>query len=57
MSSSRPLVVGPDDGPSSPPYPYLMEGKVISGFGRGSKEVSVAVWVRREQSRGFCFLL
>ncbi|KZZ96796.1 Riboflavin kinase [Moelleriella libera RCEF 2490] len=41
MSSSRPLVVGPDDGPSSPPYPYLMEGKVISGFGRGSKELGI----------------
>jgi riboflavin kinase len=37
--SSRPSVVGPDSGPEAP-YPLHMEGKVISGFGRGSKEVS-----------------
>lgn len=36
--SSRPSVVGPEAGPETP-YPYRMEGKVISGFGRGSKEV------------------
>lgn len=36
--SSRPSVVGPDSGPEAP-YPLHMEGKVISGFGRGSKEV------------------
>lgn len=38
MSSTRPKIVGPDAGPE-PPYPLHMEGKVISGFGRGSKEV------------------
>ncbi|OAQ73875.1 riboflavin kinase [Pochonia chlamydosporia 170] len=36
--TTRPSIVGPDSGPQSP-YPYKMEGKVISGFGRGSKEV------------------
>lgn len=36
--SARPEIVGPDAGPEQP-YPYQMEGKVISGFGRGSKEV------------------
>lgn len=36
--SGRPAVVGADAGPEAP-YPLQMEGKVISGFGRGSKEV------------------
>lgn len=36
--TERPSVVGSDAGPEAP-YPYRMEGKVISGFGRGSKEV------------------
>lgn len=40
MGSKRPLVVGPDSGPE-PPFPLQMEGKVIKGFGRGSKEVSL----------------
>ncbi|KAK8147613.1 riboflavin kinase [Beauveria asiatica] len=35
--SDRPAIVGEDAGPE-PPYPLRMEGKVISGFGRGSKE-------------------
>lgn len=36
--SPRPSIVGPDAGPEEP-YPLKMEGTVISGFGRGSKEV------------------
>ncbi|KHO01776.1 Riboflavin kinase [Metarhizium album ARSEF 1941] len=36
----RPSIVGPDSGPA-PPYPYRMEGKVIPGFGRGSKELGI----------------
>jgi len=39
-STSRPLIVGPDSGPE-PPFPVRMEGKVISGFGRGSKELGI----------------
>lgn len=39
MGNTRPLVVGPASGPESP-FPLQMEGKVIKGFGRGSKEVS-----------------
>ncbi|KAG6020316.1 hypothetical protein E4U41_002884 [Claviceps citrina] len=38
MSPHRPLIVGPDTGPEAP-FPYAMEGKVIAGFGRGSKEL------------------
>ena len=38
---SRPSVVCPDSGPE-PPYPLRMEGEVISGFGRGSKEVCLS---------------
>jgi hypothetical protein len=34
----RPTIIGPDSGPESP-YPLRMGGKVVSGFGRGSKEV------------------
>ncbi|KAG6005963.1 riboflavin kinase [Claviceps lovelessii] len=40
MSTPRPSIVGPDSGPE-PPYPYTMEGKVIKGFGRGSKELGI----------------
>jgi len=39
-SDPRPSIVGPDTGPE-PPFPYRMEGKVISGFGRGSKELGI----------------
>ncbi|KAH6956762.1 hypothetical protein HG530_002255 [Fusarium avenaceum] len=38
--SSRPSVVGPEAGPEAP-YPLHMEGTVISGFGRGSKELGI----------------
>ncbi|KAJ4150134.1 hypothetical protein LMH87_010899 [Akanthomyces muscarius] len=38
--SGRPAVVGADAGPEAP-YPLQMEGKVISGFGRGSKELGI----------------
>lgn len=31
--------MGPASGPESP-FPLQMEGEVIKGFGRGSKEVS-----------------
>ncbi|TVY20804.1 Riboflavin kinase [Lachnellula arida] len=36
----RPTIIGPDTGPS-PPFPLRMEGEVISGFGRGSKELGI----------------
>jgi riboflavin kinase len=35
----RDPVAGPDDGPAAP-FPLRLSGKVIKGFGRGSKEVS-----------------
>ncbi|OAA70232.1 Riboflavin kinase [Cordyceps fumosorosea ARSEF 2679] len=38
--SDRPAIVGADAGPE-PPYPLQMEGEVISGFGRGSKELGI----------------
>lgn len=34
----RPQIIGPDSGPESP-FPLRMKGKVVSGFGRGSKDV------------------
>lgn len=34
----RAAIVGPDNGPKAP-YPLYMRGEVVSGFGRGSKEV------------------
>lgn len=36
----RDAVAGPDAGPQ-PPFPLRLDGKVIKGFGRGSKEVSL----------------
>ncbi|KAG5957842.1 riboflavin kinase, partial [Claviceps cyperi] len=40
MDTTRPSIVGPDSGPEWP-FPYKMEGKVIAGFGRGSKELGI----------------
>jgi hypothetical protein len=39
VRAHRPAIVGPDAGPE-PPYPVRLEGPIIKGFGRGSKEVS-----------------
>ncbi|KAF4632728.1 hypothetical protein G7Y89_g5401 [Cudoniella acicularis] len=36
----RPAIIGPDSGPEAP-FPLRMEGEVISGFGRGSKELGI----------------
>lgn len=38
--TARPLIIGPSTGPEAP-YPLQMVGKVISGFGRGSKELGI----------------
>ncbi|CAL3969464.1 unnamed protein product [Diplocarpon coronariae] len=38
--AARPSIVGPDSGPA-PPFPLRMGGEVISGFGRGSKELGI----------------
>ena len=40
MATNRPLIIGPSTGPEAP-YPLQMEGKVIRGFGRGSKELGI----------------
>jgi len=40
MATARPLIIGPSTGPEAP-YPLRMEGKVIRGFGRGSKELGI----------------
>ena len=40
MAATRPLIIGPPTGPQAP-YPLRMEGKVIKGFGRGSKELGI----------------
>ena len=42
--SPRPLYAGPDEGPELP-FPVKVSGKVIKGFGRGSKEVREAQYV------------
>jgi hypothetical protein len=34
----RPTIIGADSGPEAP-FPLKMKGKVVKGFGRGSKEV------------------
>ncbi|SLM39963.1 riboflavin kinase [Lasallia pustulata] len=36
----RPSVTGPDSGPE-PPFPLKLNGKVVKGFGRGSKELGI----------------
>lgn len=38
-SGPRDKIIGTDAGPEAP-FPLRMHGKVVSGFGRGSKEVS-----------------
>ncbi|KAI1078115.1 riboflavin kinase [Whalleya microplaca] len=40
MSTERPRILYPDSGPEAP-FPLHMEGTVISGFGRGSKELGI----------------
>ncbi|EIW59404.1 riboflavin kinase [Trametes versicolor FP-101664 SS1] len=40
MTTARPLIIGPSTGPEAP-YPLHMEGKVINGFGRGSKALGI----------------
>ncbi|KAJ7452189.1 riboflavin kinase [Mycena galericulata] len=40
MATARPLIIGPSTGLEAP-YPLQMEGKVISGFGRGSKQLGI----------------
>ncbi|KAI9319805.1 hypothetical protein BX666DRAFT_1916479 [Dichotomocladium elegans] len=39
INPDRPLLVGPES-PESP-YPFLVTGTVVSGFGRGSKELGI----------------
>ncbi|KAI1380408.1 riboflavin kinase [Hypoxylon crocopeplum] len=39
-AQDRPRILYADSGPE-PPYPLQMEGTVISGFGRGSKELGI----------------
>ncbi|KAI9666083.1 MAG: riboflavin kinase [Bathelium mastoideum] len=39
-SNARPSVVGADSGPEAP-FPLRLNGKVIKGFGRGSKELGI----------------
>ncbi|KAK4185557.1 putative riboflavin kinase [Podospora australis] len=38
--TTRPLLIGPPSGPVDP-YPLRMSGPVISGFGRGSRELGI----------------
>ncbi|KAK0120192.1 riboflavin kinase [Cadophora gregata] len=38
--AARPDIIGADSGPE-PPFPLRMSGKVVSGFGRGSKELGI----------------
>ncbi|KAI1159647.1 hypothetical protein F5B18DRAFT_635955 [Nemania serpens] len=40
IADPRPRILYPDAGPE-PPFPLRMEGAVISGFGRGSKELGI----------------
>jgi hypothetical protein len=40
MATARPLIIGPSTGPEAP-YPLRMEGIVIRGFRRGSKELGI----------------
>ncbi|CZS94858.1 related to FMN1-Riboflavin kinase [Rhynchosporium agropyri] len=40
VRATRPQIIGPDSGPE-PPFPLRMSGKVVSGFGRGSKELGI----------------
>lgn len=48
--------MGPASGPESP-FPLQMEGKVIKGFGRGSKEVSALRLTHFALTLFFAFLV
>jgi hypothetical protein len=43
--TERPLIVGPDT--LQPPFPVFLKGKVIKGFGRGSKELGIPTGTAR----------
>lgn len=43
INPDRPLILGPEI-PESP-YPYPLEGTVVKGFGRGSKELGIPTGV------------
>ncbi|TAQ83356.1 hypothetical protein B7494_g8320 [Chlorociboria aeruginascens] len=49
---ARPTIIGPDSGPEAP-FPLRMKGEVISGFGRGSKEVymPLSIFLSREERK------
>ena len=36
----RPAIVDPDEGPTAP-FPICIQGQVVKGFGRGSKELGI----------------
>lgn len=40
MATARPFIIGPSTELEAP-YPLQLEGKVIHGFGHGSKELSI----------------
>ncbi|KAJ7642790.1 riboflavin kinase [Mycena polygramma] len=40
MATARPPIIGASTGPEAP-FPLQMEGKVINGYGRGSKELGI----------------
>jgi hypothetical protein len=50
----RDPIAGPDDGPASP-FPIKLGGKVIKGFGRGSKEVCYSYAFLRSSSFLYLF--
>ena len=43
--SSRPTLAGPDAGPAAPLFPIRLNGEVVKGFGRGSKEVFTSIFL------------
>ena len=62
IQNSHPLIIGPSTGLEAP-YPLQMKGKVISGFGRGSRELGIPTanlpvddMDRRYQVRGVLWL-
>lgn len=52
LNTDRPLIVGPQV-PESP-YPISVSGKVVKGFGRGSKELGIPTGKSTETERLVC---
>lgn len=47
INPDRPLLVGPET--PAKPFPFALEGTVVKGYGRGSKQLGIPTGIIQEQ--------